>query len=362
MAVQARTPRSLALTEASYAVQLVACLPIVRRPGQKALAERASRQQLRWTAAFSGIGDCVGAGGDGGACEALLRATRGQYLCIEPGPHIQHICSRTLSSVPVSLSLPHSLCVSLRPSDPESVETSQEPTREHRRVPYLQVGDSPVEVTSARLVGAACVRGALVAEPLGAGRAPAAHAEVAQAPLRPVVQTDLLVPGGSNAGALWQKALRLARLQPEEEVRRGSLVDAAVAAAGAAAVVRALRTAGIIAPRCGRLCATKCTFPFRYHVKPLFKRDDSKTDLARTDLLSLGTKMQGGKSEDKQTHVATESVAHRVAREHHSCVVLVAQLEERGRAPECAVVVREGRVAGHPDLRRWFPSPRIDRL
>ena len=83
---------------------------------------------------------------------------------------------------------------------------------------------------------------------------------MAVAPGRPVVRADVLVEGGSTAGARRQEALRLARLQAEEEVRRGVLVDAGAAVT---ALVPADRAAGGLAPRPGRLRA-RCAKQMRF--------------------------------------------------------------------------------------------------
>ena len=82
-----------------------------------------------------------------------------------------------------------------------------------------------------------------------------AHLEVgAAAPLRPVNRVDGLVVAGYEYGSAryWQEALRVARLQPEEEVRGGGVVGAVVAAA---AVPLA---AGVLAPRADRPPAHAC--------------------------------------------------------------------------------------------------------
>ena len=126
-------------------------------------------------------------------------------------------------------------------------------------VPRFHFGEAPVTVAPARLVGAAGVRGALVAAAAGAERAVAAHPEVVvAAPDRPGVRSDGLVLGDMIASARWHEALCLTRLQVEEEVRRGVLVGAGgVGVRVAVAAVPAGRAAGGRAPRPGRLRARK---------------------------------------------------------------------------------------------------------
>ena len=96
--------------------------------------------------------------------------------------------------------------------------------------PHLHVGWAPVRPPT-RLVREAGVRMALVTYGttiLLAGHAVMiTHPEVAVTPLRPVARLEELVLGGITAKATYgQEALRLARLQAEEEVRRCGAVDA----------------------------------------------------------------------------------------------------------------------------------------